>query len=132
MKRLLSILFLLIVITSCGDDKVVCEPSSQISIIDDYNSQDDNRDAKEYENLCLSSPRGVNFSGEETSIAPSFRSISSTKRSHSSNRTTFKIYKSGKLIDKNIYVTFLESFSDNPSGLLRLDRYLYSLCTLII
>ena len=96
----------------------------------------DNQDtgSRDYESKSFGilPARTACFSGENSSISPSFRSTNSGRRVHASGKAPFRVVKDGKVIDKHNFNTFQTDLKRFPSGIHSTNRYIHSLCRLLI
>ena len=76
--------------------------------------------------------RPATFSGDGNSFAPTFRSNHSGKRVQSSFKSSFRIIKEGKVLDRNNLYAFRTDILQFQSGIHSNSRYIYSICRLLI
>lgn len=105
--------------------------SSETSVVQ-ASSQEQAPDFNKFNTLCLTSARGVSFSGETNSFTPTVRTLNSGRRVQPSSKTSFRVVKAGKVVDRQTFHTFLEVLYHNPSGLFCIDRYIYAIEHLLI
>ena len=83
-------------------------------------------------NVALLPVRTTVFSGDGTSFAPSVRSTHSGRRVQPSSKAGFRVIKTGKVFDRNIYLTFRADILRFQSGIHSNSRYIHSICQLLI
>ena len=106
----------------CGNDGVIAEAKGQ-------NQDNNNPDCRAYGILPS---RTAEYSGENSSVTPSVRSTNSGRRVQPSGKTDFRVIKNGKVIDRHNFHTFQTSLKRFPSGIHSTNRYIHSLCQLLI
>ena len=80
--------------------------------------------------FCITAPFGYSFTGYSGMNYVPVRNLDSGRRTSPKSRSTFRIVKSGKVIDnKNLYPLLALSFSQQP-GTHSSQRFLYSICRL--
>lgn len=72
------------------------------------------------------------ISEESNGHAPSVRNSESGRRIQPSTKSAFIVIKSGKVIDRNHFLAFQTSMRLFPSGSHSRDRYIHSICQLLI
>ena len=82
--------------------------------------------------ICITSAQGSSFSGNNNTNSVSIRNSNTGRRTSPQTKSTFRIVKSGKVIDNNNLHPFLTSSFFSMSGQLSSERYLYSICRLRI
>lgn len=93
---------------------------------------DRSRDYTEYNTICLCSARGARFSSEDNTFSPAPRTTNAGKRTNQTVKSSTRIVKSGKVIDRQNSNRYMASILENPSGMRTVHRYIYSICTLLI
>ena len=86
----------------------------------------------DFDDAAILPVRTATFSGDGSSLAPSFRSSNSGKRVQSSFKSSFRIIKEGKVFDRNNFYTFQTAILQFQSGIRSTSRYIYSICRLLI
>ena len=82
--------------------------------------------------VALLPVRTATFSGDGSSFAPSVRSTNSGKRVQSTYKSSFRVIKAGKVLDRNIFYTFQADILQFQSGIRSNSRYIHSICQLLI
>lgn len=113
---------------SSFNEKDICSDD----ILIEAASQEMPADAEDYNTLCLTSARGMSFSGEDHTSTPTVRSLGSSRRAQSSTSSSSRIIKDGKVVDRQNFNSFLQTFYGRPSGRFCFDRYIYSIRCLLI
>ena len=72
------------------------------------------------------------FSGGSNNITSSVRSTNSGHRVQPSGKVPFLVIKDGKVIGRHSFHTFLTGLKQFPSGEYSTERYIHSLCKLLI
>ena len=80
--------------------------------------------------ICLTAAQGYTFSGTDDSNTVSVRVTNSGRRTSQHARSTFRVVKSGKIIDNNHQHPFMAVPYAALSGMYLPERYLYSICRL--
>lgn len=94
--------------------------------------QDNSEKAPNYSTPAILPIQSAGFSGEDTSVAPSVRSTNSGRRIQLSQKFPFRVIKDGKVIDRHCFYTFQTNLIRFSSGIHSTDRYIHSLCQLLI
>lgn len=115
-----------------GGDAHIDTPVVSEETIAEATTRDTAQDLGDYNSLCLTSARGAGFSGEDNTFAPSVRSINSGRRIQSSTRSSFRVLKVGKVLDRQHFQTFRQTFYNRPSGTFCFSRFIYSIRHLLI
>ena len=102
-----------------------------VAVVESGN-QDDNKKNADYRPSGILPARTAVYSGEDTSVTPSVRSTNSGRRVQHSNKSPFLVIKTGKDIDRNNLHSFLTDLKRFPSGIHSTNRYIHSLCQLLI
>lgn len=76
--------------------------------------------------------RTAGYTGENNSVTSSVRSTNSGRRIQPSGKAPFRVIKDGKVIDRRNFYTFQTDLKQFPSGIHSTNRYIYSLCQLLI
>ncbi len=134
MKLLLIIIGLIL---SCNfsdrssvDEKV--HDIAQATVIGADNQDNDTRDY-DSKSFCLLPSRTAGYSGENNnSVTPSVRSTNSGRRVQSFGKAPFRVIKDGKVIDRYNFYTFQTELKQFSSGIHSTNRYIHSLCQLLI
>ena len=71
-------------------------------------------------------------SGENNNVTPSVRSTNSGRRVQPSVKDPSRVIRDGKVIDRHNFHTFQTDLKRFPSGIHSTDRYIHSLCQLLI
>ena len=95
-------------------------------------SQDSSDNYLLNKSLGILPSRTAGFSGESSSVAPSFRSTNSGRRVQPSGKAPFRIIKDGKVINRHYFHTFQTVFLKFSSGVHSTNRYIHTLCQLLI
>ena len=81
---------------------------------------------------CITAAQGYSFSGSDSTYSISGRITQSGKRTSPQVRSTFRILKSGKVIDNNHLHLFLAQYIAHLAGIYVSGRYLFAICRLRI
>ena len=109
--------------SQCGNVGIAIESKEQ-------NQSNDNPDCKSF-GILPSQTAG--YTGENNSvISSSVRSTNSGRRIQPSGKAPFRVIKDGKVIDRHNFYTFQTDLKQFPSGIHSTNRYIYSLCQLLI
>ena len=104
-----------------GNASIIIESKEQ--------NQDNNPDCK---SLGILPSRTAGYSGENNSVTLSVRSTNSGRRIQPSGKAHFRVIKNGKVIDRNNFHTFQTDLRQFSSGIHSTNRYIHSLCQLLI
>lgn len=124
MKCFVLILSLLLSLFSGGKPDNVSGVSSAESRYAVYHTI--NRD------ICITAAQGYSFTGNNSTNSVSVRTTNTGRRPSPQTKSTFRIVKSGKVIDNNNLHPFLTPSFIALSGTRTFERYLYSICRLRI
>ena len=72
------------------------------------------------------------YVGENNSVTSSVRSTNSGRRVQPSGKAPFRVIKDGKVIDRHTFYTFQTDLKQFPSGIHSTNRYIHTLCQLLI
>jgi len=112
-----------------ADEKV--RDISQCTVVASDNRDTSTRDY-DCKTFCILPSRTAVYSGENSSITPSVRSTNSGRRIQSSGKAPFRVIKAGKVIDRHNYCTFQTELKQFSSGIHSTNRYIHSLCQMLI
>ncbi|MCQ2182822.1 MAG: hypothetical protein MJY89_05395 [Bacteroidales bacterium] len=116
------------------DRDVCCEDTQNVpaGIIVESNGRDSDSSNPDCRPLGILPSRTAGYSGENNSVAPSVRSTNSGRRVQPSGKAPFRVIKDGKVIDRHNFYTFQTSLKRFSSGIHSTNRYIHSLCQLLI
>jgi len=80
--------------------------------------------------ICITAAQGYTFAGNNCTNTVSGRTTPSPRRTNPQVRSTFRIVKSGKVIDNNHLHPFLARPVVHLAGIYLSERYLFSICRL--
>ncbi len=104
---------------------------SKCSVIESSgNGAEDTGD--DFQRFGILPARTVGYSGENINSIPSVRSTNSNRRVQFSGKAPFRVVKDGKVIDRHNFYTFQTDLKQFPCGIHSIDRYIHSLCQLLI
>lgn len=103
-----------------------------VSLVVEAAESDAAENSTDFNDLAIMPVRTASYSGDGNSFAPSVRSNNTGRRVQSSSRSTFRVIKDGKVIDRHNFCTFRATLLQFPSGIHAADRYIYSICNLLI
>ena len=132
MKILTLILSLLLSLFSgdkAGRVNDVQETLSQCSI-SERSSSEKTVDYSLNRDICITAAQGYSFTGSNSSNSVSVRTSNTGRRTSPQTKSTFRVVKSGKVIDNNNIHPFLTPSFITLSGTRTSERYLYSICRL--
>lgn len=86
----------------------------------------------DFNDLAILPARTATFSGDGNSFTPSVRSTNAGRRVQSSTKSTFRLIKAGKVLDRNNFHTFRTAILQFQSGIRSNSRYIHSICQLLI
>ena len=96
-------------------------------------SQDKAEDnSPDFKSVGILPSRAAGYSGGENSVTTSVRSSNSGRRLQPSGKASFRVIKAGKVIDRQRFHTFRTSLKQHPSGTHSSNRYIHSICQLLI
>ena len=95
----------------------------------EQNRSNDNPDCKSFGILPA---RTAGYTGENDSVTSSVRSTNSGRRIQPFGKTPFRVIKDGKVIDRHNFYTFQTDLKQFSSGIHSTNRYIHSLCQLLI
>ena len=132
MKLTELILSLLLTFLSGGKTDTVSTESKQE---DNYglaetSSTDNFADKTSNREICITAVQGYTFAGGNSTNSISVRITQSGRRPFQQIRSTFRIVKSGKVIDNNQQHPFLSQSIVHLAGMYLSERYLFSICRL--
>ncbi len=133
MKHIL-ILTCLILSCNCSDRFPTGEEVSGIireAVIRPDGSDADERDY-DFKRTGILPSRTAGYSGEDNVVFPSVRTGNQGRRVQPSGKAPFRVIKDGKVIDRHNFQTYrtdLKRFSSGPHST---DRYIHTLCQLLI
>lgn len=80
--------------------------------------------------ICITAAQGYTFAGNNSNNSVSVRIPQSGRRSSSQTKSTFRVVKSGKVLDNNNINPFLAQSIVHVTGVYLPERYLFSICDL--
>lgn len=91
-------------------------------------------DTRDYDgkSLCFLPSRTAEYTGENNCVTSSVRSTNSGRRVQPSGKAPFRVVKDGKVIDRNNFYAFRTDLKQFSSGIHSTNRYIHSLCQLLI
>lgn len=129
-------LLILTVFLSCifGDsDSPFLEHSERTAaVLVEAAAQEGPEDNPNYGSPALLPVQAAGYSGESTVSTPSGSTINSTRRTQVSHRSPFRIFKAGKIIDRRYYHCFQIEINQFDSGINSPERFIHSICQLLI
>ena len=132
MKILTLILSLLLSLFSgdkAGRVNDVQEAVGQCSI-SERSSSEKTVDYSLNRDICITAAQGYSFTGSNSTNSVSVRNSNTGRRTSPQTKSTFRVVKSGKVIDNNNIHPFLTPSFIKLSGTRTSERYLYSICRL--
>ena len=134
MKCFVLILSLLLSLFSGGKPDNVSEVSSaeRRYSVSERSSTENAVDHTINRDICITAAQGYSFTGNNSTNTISVRTTNAGRRSSPQTKSTFRIVKSGKVIDNNNLNPFLTPSFVTLSGTRTFERYLYSICRLRI
>ena len=132
MKILTLILSLLLSLFSgdkAGRVSDVQEAVGQCSI-SERSSSEKTVDHSLNRDICITAAQGYSFTGSNSTNSVSVRTSNTGRRTSPQTKSTFRVVKSGKVIDNNNIHPFLTPSLITLSGTRTSERYLYSICRL--
>ena len=132
MKILTLILSLLLSLFSgdkAGRVSDVQEAVGQCSI-SERSSSEKTVDHSLNRDICITAAQGYSFTGSNSTNSVSVRASNTGRRTSPQTKSTFRVVKSGKVIDNNNIHPFLTPSFIKLSGTRTSERYLYSICRL--
>jgi len=134
MKCFVLILSLLLSLFSGGKPDNVSEVSSAESrySVSERSSSENAVDHTLNRDICITAAQGYSFTGNNSTNTISVRTTNAGRRTSPQTKSTFRIVKSGKVIDNNNLNPFLTPSFVTLSGTRTFERYLYSICRLRI
>lgn len=93
-------------------------------------SGDTSSDILPNRDICITAAQGYSFAGNNSSNSVSVRTTQTGRRTSPQTKSSFRIVKSGKVIDHSQSHPFLAQSILQLSGTRISERYLYSLCRL--
>lgn len=127
------IAFLLSFIFGGGRASNVCDRNHHYADAVVLPSGEDAADKKtDFNDVAILPVRIATFSGDGNSLAPSARSTNSGRRVQSSFKSSFRVIKDGRVIDRHDFYTFQADLKQFSSGIRSTNRYIYSICQLLI
>lgn len=132
MKILTLILSLLLSLFSgdkAGRVSDVQEAVGQCSI-SERSSSEKTVDHSLNRDICITAAQGYSFTGSNSTNSVSVRTSNTGRRTSPQTKSTFRVVKSGKVIDNNNIHPFLTPSFIKLSGTRTSERYLYSICRL--
>lgn len=132
MKWMLLILSLILSLSGGGRSEAVGEAPAQDTpcSVSDAPSSDQSPDYAPNRDICLTSAQGYSFTGNDSTNSVSVRNSNTGRRTSPQTKSTFRMVKSGKVVDNNLFHLFLTLSSPTLSGIHDPGRYLFSLCRL--
>ena len=82
--------------------------------------------------ICITAVQGYSFTGNNSTNSVSVWTTNAGRRTSPQTKSTFRVVKSGKVIDNNNLHPFLTPSFIALSGTRTFERYLYSICRLRI
>ncbi|MDO5442600.1 MAG: hypothetical protein Q4G10_02905 [Bacteroidia bacterium] len=133
MKQLLLILSFLFSSLFSGGKGYYAENAEVVpSAVIEAAAQDSPDRNPNYDTPALLPVQTAQYSGGNSHVAPSFRSTNSGKRTQTSQKSSFRIVKDGKVLDKNHYFVFQAELHQFQSGIHSTSRYIHAICHLLI
>lgn len=133
MKHIL--LILVVLLSGCsfnGGDRGVAHcvkmADAVIGMADDQ-LPDDSRD---FGSAAILPIRPAEYSGENTNCVPSYRSDGSGRRVQPSQKSSFLVVRQGKVTDRHSHHAYLRELMKFQCGIHSSERYLHTICTLLI
>ncbi len=111
------------------DEKV--RDITQATVIGSDNQDNGTRDY-DSKSFGILPTRTAGYSGENNSVTPSVRLTNSGRRVQSFGKAPFRVIKDGKVIDRHNFYTFQTDLKQFSSGIHSINRYIHSLCQLLI
>ena len=134
MKCFVLILSLLLSLFSGGKPDNVSGVSSAESrySVSERSSSENAVDHTINRDICITAAQGYSFTGNNSTNSVSVRTTNTGRRPSPQTKSTFRVVKSGKVIDNNNLHPFLTPSFVALSGTRTFERYLYSICRLRI
>ena len=96
-------------------------------------TDNDDKDQKaDFNDVAILPVKTASYSGDGNGFAPSFRSTSSGRRVQPTTKFNSRVIKNGKVIDRHNFYTFQTELKQFSSGIHSTNRYIHSLCQLLI
>lgn len=133
--RLLLLLFALLLSSFSeggGSSASSCEQAILSARSASVSSEEGERSRANCYSTAILPAETVCFSEENAGAPLSLRPYDSSRRTHISAKSAFRLVKSGKIIDRNNSRTFVAALRLFPSGCRSFDRYIYSIRHLLI
>ena len=132
MKLLTLILSLLLSLFAGGRANSVSElqPDGSQCSISERSSSEKTVDHSLNRDICITAAQGYSFTGNNSTNSVSVRTTNAGRRTSPQTKSTFRVVKSGKVIDNNNIHPFLTPSFITLSGTRTSERYLYSICRL--
>ena len=132
-KSVSLILSLLSLLSWSGEGRVAISSEAEcLYCLSDASSDNSSTDYAREQECCITAVQGYTFAGNESPQSVSLRSSQSSRRSSPQAKSSFRIVKSGKIIDnKNLHPSLVLSYQ-LMTGLVFSQRYLHIICKLRI
>ncbi len=133
MKRILFILsFLLPLLLHCqsasgGDVNISVEAVLSISV-----GPNSSQDCQDIEHAYFSLAENAVLSHQDNTSSPNIRSVKSGRRIQSSSKSSTRIIKAGKVLDRQYFFTFQANLLQFTTGIFSSRRYIYTICQMLI
>lgn len=100
------------------------------SIVKTSEQQQDH--SPDYNTLAILPAQSARVSGESQGFSPSARRVNSGRRTQVSLKFPFRVVKAGKVTDRNNYYDFQAELMQFQSGIHSVNRYIHTVCQLLI
>ena len=133
MKGIILILSLLLscVHNSTGERHDIYEGRFRGTLVSSTDKSTAEKEA-DLNDLAILPVRTATYSGDGNSFAPSLRPTNSGRRVQPSFKSSFRVIKAGKVLNRNNYCSFQAAILQYQSGIRSNSRYIYSICQLLI
>ena len=106
------------------------ESSIDATVVKDAPSSEKAADHTLHKDMCITAAQGWSFSGSESSNTVLLRTSQTGRRTTQSTKTTFRLVRTGKIIDTHNFSPFLSALFPKADGAQSFYRYLNSICCL--
>lgn len=133
MKSHVLILITFLSCVFCGRNVRVEDVSHapECIVVESTQSETDDN-SPDYRSVGVLPSRTAGYTGENNSLSSSVRSTNSGRRVQPSGKAPFRVIKDGKVIDRHNSLAFRTELKQFPSGIHSSNRYIHSICQLLI
>ncbi|MCQ2119606.1 MAG: hypothetical protein MJY84_06765 [Bacteroidales bacterium] len=105
---------------------------SHSSCVEETKAMDWPEQSADWSSAAVLPFQSARFSGEDSPVIPSVRLTEHGRRIQVSHKFPFRVIKAGKVIDRHHFVIFHDELLRFQSGIRSNDRYIHSICSLLI